>query len=670
MVQQAVSDWASRFEIHQTTRTELPGYCTVEYAGESEDRKSASRNDNVLKLTVQRVAEMYRDIPDRSIGILVRTNESVGRLIFMLQEAGIAASEEGGNPLTDSAAVQMILSAIWLADHPGDSVARFHLSHGPLAAHLGLQPEVQENQSSNSLAAAAAASTIRRQLAESGYGPACEHFARLLSRDCTRRELNRIQQLVQEAFNYDGSQQEANQRLRPSRFVNHIRNEYRASDQSSARVRVMTIHQSKGLEFDIVLLPMLFTTRGWFGQQDPVIVGRERPTEPINLVCRLANAKHRKLLPEEFQEAFEETRRREVHDNLCVLYVALTRAVHATHVVLSYSCKPENISGAGVLLSTLVADWTEAIRDEGLVYEHGQKDWYRHGSSPRPLTEDKPRRLFYLPADARIAAPSFASSPMWPRGVERISPSGLEGAGTVSPSRIFSSDAAAGQLQRGTLIHACFERIQWLDEPHPDPRQLSEQLQVLTPDREQSEQAVQDFQRMIESLEIRKLLTRHDFLANFRPELIAKPITVNQRWKVQAVNERRFAIRLNGHRMMQGTIDRLVLIYDGDDLIAADLVDYKTDQLTESDSKQRRIVYYQPQLLAYRQAVASLFRLPIEMVAARLVFLEVGDIVRVDSSNRIPASEKREGTPREAGKNRSGKAALGHTNQLKLWSED
>ena len=67
----------------------------------------------------------------------MRKNDSVARLIYELRQLDVPASEEGGNPLTDSAAVNVVLSALRLADHPGDTVARFHLANSPLGPALG-----------------------------------------------------------------------------------------------------------------------------------------------------------------------------------------------------------------------------------------------------------------------------------------------------------------------------------------------------------------------------------------------------------------------------------------------------------------------------------------------------------------------------------------------------
>ena len=90
-----------------------------------------------LRYAAEEAARLHKQLPDLDIGILVRRNKAVARLIFELRELGIEASEEGGNPLIDSPAVQVILSLLTLADHPGDMVARFHVATSPLAAPRG-----------------------------------------------------------------------------------------------------------------------------------------------------------------------------------------------------------------------------------------------------------------------------------------------------------------------------------------------------------------------------------------------------------------------------------------------------------------------------------------------------------------------------------------------------
>ena len=89
--------------------------------------------------------------------------------------------------------------------------------------------------------------------------------------------------------------------------------------------------------------------------------------------------------------------------------------------------------------------------------------------------------------------------------------------------------------------------------------------------------------------------------------------------------ERAFAIR-NGDQLLSGSIDRLVVITRGGEPIAAEVIDFKTDELAAGDSAAlaTKVAFYRPQLDAYRNAAAQLLRLPPDRISARLVFLSAG----------------------------------------------
>ncbi len=179
-----VRRWKDRFTTHTTAKAGLPGYAMLERVGEADD---------LFAVVVERIKSIYERSPNCTVAVLTRDNIEVKNLIFALHSAGVPASEEGGNPLTDSAAVQLILSLMQLGDHPNDSVAWFHVANSPLAAMIGLPPcEIEWEKSAAILRQVhSVAADVRRELSENGYGATVARWAAVLAPSCTVRELRR-----------------------------------------------------------------------------------------------------------------------------------------------------------------------------------------------------------------------------------------------------------------------------------------------------------------------------------------------------------------------------------------------------------------------------------------------------------------------------------------------
>ena len=86
-------------------------------------------------------------------------------------------------------------------------------------------------------------------------------------------------------------------------------------------------------------------------------------------------------------------------------------------------------------------------------------------------------------------------------------------------------------------------------------------------------------------------------------------------------------------QLWSGSIDRLLLARLADDFVWAEVLDYKTDILTE-DLLPDRIEYYRPQLEIYGRVVAAQTGLTASEIRLRLVFLELGRVVEI-----VPPSE-------------------------------
>ena len=178
----------------------------------------------------------------------------------------------------------------------------------------------------------------------------------------------------------------------------------------------MTIHKAKGLEFDVVVLPLRLTSQGWAGFTPNVVVGRDDPTAPIKIATRYANSQVRKLLPPNLQAIFEEDRQRNVREAMCVLYVAMTRAVHATHIIVSHGAKVDHKSAAGILLATLCPD---SEREEGMLFEHGDPEWYQASAAVKTDSDPYGLSQFYLPVEPTVSQSSISREIRSGRGIPR-----------------------------------------------------------------------------------------------------------------------------------------------------------------------------------------------------------------------------------------------------------
>lgn len=682
----AVRGWCQAFEPHATKLTDLPGY--VELASAPAAPEDQAQSAVTVAWAADKIAEIVAQTPGYGVGVLVRTNKTVGRLIYELRQRGVPASEEGGNPLTDSAAVLTILSALRLADHPADTVARFHLAHSPLAAVL-CSPAARENwagergegeapaepqcgtpvtassagaspsqrsaspsQKSASptpshaasamgcagsidyrddVAARVLAQRIRRALLENGYGPVLFGWAERLAPQCSRRELSRLEQLVELAYAYD---QDAT--LRPDDFVRYVAQK-RVSAASPADVRVMTIHQAKGLEFPIVFLPEL--EAGLIGQSDAFVSERADVTGPVQCVCRYANADIQALMPKPVQQMFEAATERSVTESLCVLYVALTRAVYALYAVIPPSkanerSLPNNF--AGLLRLALYGE--TPVAPQQVLFQHGDPEWFRRSSLPPPSRVEDARRSLAtdVPAPSTAAPVTIQLAPITGarrRGWERARPSGLEGGTRISTTEVLRAPRS-GAFLRGQLIHAWFERVLWLDEGRPADAALRQAAQEVLAGAEGAElhvdEQLRQFETWLETPALAALLSRSRYeqldALGFPPSV--PPAQMPLVPTVQ--NERGFALR-DGERLLTGYIDRLVLVHQGPRVVAAEIIDFKTDALRAGDRRQlgEKAAFYAPQMHAYRRAVAQFTQLPLEHILARLVFVEAGVVETV-----------------------------------------
>jgi ATP-dependent exoDNAse (exonuclease V) beta subunit len=598
---QAQRDAARKFQAvysaHVAARP-LPGAVTLyQSPSPSGGGGGGAAEVSALELAADRARRISVEAPHATIAILLRRNNHVARTIDLLRRRGLRASGEGGNPLTDSNAVLHVLSAMQLADHPGDSAAAFHVATSPLADSLGahgVDPLEKSARDALSLA-------LRARLARGGFG---EMLGELLP---TVDELvdagaygawdaKRFAQLVDLGYAFDRREE-----LRPGAFLDFVRNT-KVEDPSSTQVKVMTIHASKGLEFDAVILPELDLS---MTLRDPNVL-RHRP-EPDGELAGVSVVRSHAVCaldPDGLGLIRAEEDERHVHEALSLFYVAMTRAAHRLDLIVQ-DRNPRTLSYAKVLRTSLAQTDSSATADEpGVLWRHPDSAaaWWPKppaevGAPPRP----EPRR-------PRFRAPEA------PRDLRKKSPSAEEGGHALDVADLLRPRSGGG-FTRGSLIHRWMQEIEWLDGFALDDATLDEIGAALERDPAVRAEALEAFRAALARPEIRALLTRPSDGA----------------WEVW--RERGFAeiVAEAGEQVLwTGSFDRVVLERDGAGAVrGAMVVDYKTDRV-EGEGIDERVAFYAPQIASYGRVLARMTGLAVGAVEGRIALLEAGVVRRVE----------------------------------------
>jgi ATP-dependent helicase/nuclease subunit A len=599
----AVSTWCDRFPVHETHRKSISGYAAVE----------STDLENHIGQVALRIRDIAAAYPGMSIGVLARTNNEIAQTIFQLGLLKVRASEEGGNPLTDSAAVNLLVSGLRLLDHPDDMVSRFHLLHSPLTAEFGLG---NSNWETGPGPVRVAAQAFRRQLLDEGFGKLLSGWAQKLDRFCTDRESYRMQQLIDRVTAFSSADH-----TRTRDLIRYLENT-RIPDPSVSQVRVMTVHKAKGLEFDIVILPFLNYLTG----KSPVYVcGRKHPTGPIGVVTRSVGEDYYPFLPASAVEAIKSNYASRVHEALCTAYVALTRAKYASYVLLPGNIKPENKSIGSMILAALGVKTTKEGHAAGTVlWSSGDPEWQVAEEGPEKSGDAIHDSGF--PSDS--GSPELVEMPIRfapgssRRVVTRSSPSIHLTGHAVRLSDWFESSDNEGARRYGSLLHACFEEIAWIEEYEFDEARLNDRLRALGPlDSETSSKAIADFQEFLKKPDLRKLLSREE---------TGKRLGMREGDELVVEREYRFAVR-QGNELLSGTMDRLVVATRVARAVSAEVVDFKMDRLESGSPTDvaRRLGEYEQQVLSYRRTAASLFELEVENIAAYLVFPAIDRVTKI-----------------------------------------
>ncbi|MBR4751636.1 MAG: UvrD-helicase domain-containing protein [Thermoguttaceae bacterium] len=559
----------------------------------SASSKSKLQKQATLAYTVERIYQLRKQYPLASIGVLPRTNKYIAKLTARLKERfrgeEIEISEEGGTPLADSPAVNAVLSTLQLASHTCDSIARFHVANiEPLSKRLDITVEDYDKP----FKAQNVSRYVRKLLETHGLGDFVSQLRAIVAPICDNpRDKERLDKLVEYAYSFQTKADHED----VDQFIQAIR-DMKIESPSAATLRVMSLHKSKGLEFDIVVLPELDAQIDRIRATD-LFVHRNSPKAPIDAVVKYVPRDRLVNLPPSLDkwlpETFNEKTAGDIQEALNLLYVGVTRPVQGlVAIVAPQPTKSKTLTYAKILREGLASgyvvesdQWANDPRPQ-ILFRAGDVNC-EIGKQLQRKKEAQEQELSLIQHESK---PGTFDKRLLMR---RKTPTGDRESFAWTPESAF---------QEGTAIHACFERIRWLDvDGAPTDEELENVLRPILLDRAKTQQVLGRFKKICNLDFTQKLLSQSSYAG----------------YDTQVYRERPFSYMEGKDSLIRGTIDRLVLKYQDDQLVGADIIDFKSDKYASKET----INEYRLQLNEYGKVVAKQFKLSKDRITLRLAFV-------------------------------------------------
>ncbi|HBA86289.1 MAG TPA: hypothetical protein DCZ95_19580 [Verrucomicrobia bacterium] len=589
-------NWEALWQTHTCQEKVVPavGYAALLEPLSGADGESPDAPDRyrVLARVLKQVDPLARGL---STAVLVRSNAQGAEVVNYLRREclGMAVVHEGHAAIDDSPVVSVLLSLVKFAAHPGDTRAWYHVLMSPLKESLSERKVTREFFSIELL----------EEIRVRGFREFMRTWGRRLNAEAPLDDFGRkrLKDLENAAGLFDQTlEHDADAFLY---FMEHYKI-YESTSENA--IRVMTIHQSKGLGFDWVVLPEL-QNKGILGAGDLDCVVATDPSDeqplwtlkmPRRIIANADPVLREQIALKDEASCFEE---------LCVLYVALTRARRALYVIAS----PVGASSKAEYPATLVkrqltgepkpkaARAVELAGEAvGLLYETGRPNWFDEIPRTRKEESGKPSKPL---ASISKGATDGRSRLML------VEPSAVV-EGLQSGAALFAP-AASESLEFGTAVHELFERMEWLEETHVGAV-LARWEKHSNASAALKARIASHFKAVLEARDVR--------------EVLSKPKDAYELWR-----EKPFEIILDG-RWVSGIFDRVVIRKDAQGRpLDAVILDYKSNQALSDRDIQALTEHYTPQLALYGWALSRMLGLKASNIRLCLLFTQVARVVDI-----------------------------------------
>lgn len=426
---QTRDDWQNIWRTHESARSDETG-CVELLEAVADENSEESQENAQYRLLAKRLVEINPLARGLTAAVLLRTNEQARRCADALRAhlpAHMPVALEGAASLLDNPLVPLMLSLVRVAAHPGDTFAWQHVQMSPLGQGAAT-PDALSPEFLTRIQADGFQRTLHAWCARLEAAQPLDAFTR-----------QRRDDLLDAAAAFDATGE-----CDCDRFVRFIENYSRHDTASETAIRVMTIHQSKGLGFDFVGVPFDAKSESFSKPKLPDMLESARGDWVLRSPRSMVVEADATLL------AVEERQRADAaFAKLCVFYVALTRARQGLCLVVSPAPKKSEVVREDTLLRSRLAG--EASADSRVLFRSGDVNWHL----ARPLRAEK----------IAVAKTAAETAPLLPGAshlrLQRIEPSQTE---TVSRPAALCFQREAGDVRLfGTAIHRLFQQIEWLE---------------------------------------------------------------------------------------------------------------------------------------------------------------------------------------------------------------
>lgn len=576
-----------------TSAAELDGHAAVIEV--PKDNSSYKYHNTGKARIIARILEEIQPFKrGLTVGILVRANSAAENICDALRTmTDLPVSLEGKISPAQSMAFSVFRELLTLAEHPGDKQAANFLDsltfasgrefpvpcgREKIAVKLGFPADVPLDES------------VRGELFRNGLYAMARRFVDAYAPEVTAKERRFMEIMLRMADGFTG---------KPADFIANMEKSGESGNALKSTIQIMTIHKSKGMEFDIVFLPDLENHRSSRSALAPEF--EHTAPDEIGYAADLPVPRWATYMPPSaiscnippFREYEEKQAVDDAFEKICNLYVAMTRAKHALYMLLSCGKSSTSLAPDMLVKERLGAyrsyqddfEWAENFCTENfpavLHFSHGDRRWFGK-YFPLHKEESSPRCRLpqFIPADIPVISTASGAE------THRF---------TGNPAQRFA--LLPGKVS-GTLIHELFAQLEFIDE-HFDAAQFSRDLPA---------GAAEIFcNAMQPGSPVR--------------ELFRRPAGNCEVWR-----ERRFLLKTPAGELVPGAFDRVMIFRENGSVSRAVITDFKSDDLKQPEA----FAVYFPQLTSYRRSLAILLDLPESQISCQICALRLNQIIPVE----------------------------------------